>query len=529
MRISTGQIYDNGTLGIQRNQSSLYKLQNQIATGRRFLTPEDDPVAAAQALVVTQSKDVNAQHADNQGSASSQLGLVDSQLNSLVDLLNNVRDRVVQAGNSGAMTNSDRQAIATELEARLSELVGIANSQNGAGDYLFSGYKGATLPFAIDGTTGEYAYAGDDGERLLQVSSSRQMAVNVAGSDVFMDIKGGNGTFTTATGGNVVVSPSVGNTATAIASVVDRSLWDAALSMHSAALPLEIRFSAPLLPAVPPAVSYGIYDPESNSTTGPFPYTGSAIQLQAAGVNFGAQVTVTAGTLAVGDKFTIQPNVNRGSATIDVGSVLDQQTWQKAVNNPLVGHPLEIRFSVVAGTTTYGIFDPVSNSTTGPFPFTPGQAIPLTTASVPPVDFGSQVVVNGQPANGDTFIIDPSSSQSIFKTMQSLIGTLRTPINSTNFTSTEFTNALGAQLKNIDQTFENVSRVQATVGTRMAELDSLGNMSSDLDIQYQASLSNLQDLDVIKAYSDLTFQKVNLEAAQKSFVQISGLSLFNYL
>lgn len=526
MRISTGQIYDNGTLGIQRNQSSLYKLQNQIATGRRFLTPEDDPVAAAQALVVTQSKDVNAQHADNQGSARSQLGLVDSQLNSLVDLLNNVRDRVVQAGNSGAMTNSDRQAIATELEARLSELVGLANSQNGAGDYLFSGYKGATLPFAIDGTTGEYAYAGDDGERLLQVSSSRQMGVNVAGSDLFMDIKGGNGTFTTATGGNMGVAPSVGNTGTAIAdagSVLNRSQWDAALANPAAALPLEIRFVD-----VAGVMNYQIFN-SSGVSTAPTPYTSPAtVALSVGGVNFGAQVQVT-GVPAVGDKFTIQPTINRGSATVDPGSVLDQQTWQSAVNNPLVGQPLEIRFSVVAGVTTYGIYDPVSNATTGPLPFTPGQAISLVTASVPPVDFGSQVVVGGQPSNGDTFRVDPSSSQSIFKTMQSLIGTLRTSVNSTNFTSTEFTIALGAQLKNIDQTFENVSRVQATVGTRLAELDSLGNMSSDLDIQYQASLSNLQDLDVVKAYSDLTFQKVNLEAAQKSFVQISGLSLFNYL
>ena len=450
MRISTSQIYDNGTLGMQRNQSALYKLQNQISTGRRVLTPEDDPVAAAQALIVTQSKDVNAQHADNQGSASSQLGLVDSQLNSMVDLLNNVRDRVVQAGNSGAMTNSDRQTIATELEARLSELVGLANSQNGAGDYLFSGYQGATLPFAINGTTGDYVYAGDDGERLLQVSSSRQMAVNVAGSDVFMDIKGGNGTFTTATGGNNVVP--VGN--------------------------------------------------------------------------------------------------NKGSGTIDTGSVVDVQKWQAAVNlllsNPLSVPPvvpmLQIRFSTnaVTGASEYQLFDatpatPVA--VTSPATFTPGMSISLdtTTAASPSAlpltgtSFGAKVVIQGQPAAGDSFSIKPSSSQSIFLTMQSLIKTLRTPINSTNFTSTEFTNALGAQLNNIDQTFENVSRVQAIVGTRMAELDSLGDMSSDLDIQYQSSLSDLQDLDVVKAYSDLTLQKVNLEAAQKSFVTISGLSLFNYL
>ena len=99
MRISTSQIYDAGSLNIQRNQASLFKIQNQLSTGRRVLTPEDDPVAAAQALLVTQAKEMNTQQTTNQGNAESQLGLVDSQLSSLVDLIQNVRDRVIQAGN----------------------------------------------------------------------------------------------------------------------------------------------------------------------------------------------------------------------------------------------------------------------------------------------------------------------------------------------------------------------------------------------------------------------------------------------
>lgn len=425
MRISTSQIYDAGSRNIQRNQSSLYKLQNQLSTGRRVLTPADDPVAASEALVVTQSLEVNQQHLNNQSNAKSQLGLVDSQLSSLTDLLQNVRDRVIQAGNTGSMTNSDRQSIATELESRLSELVGIANSQNGSGDYLFSGYRGATVPFAI-GTAGAYAYSGDGGERLLQVSASRQMAVNVAGSDLFMDIRSGNGTFVATTGGN-----GAGN--------------------------------------------------------------------------------------------------NLGSGTISAGTVLDQQQWQTAVNNPAAGQPLEVRFSTNLGTGAleYGIYDPVSNLTTGPFAFTSGQSISLVTSGG--VNFGSQVVISGQPSSGDTFTVTPSSSQSIFQTMQSLISALKTSVGSTTYTSTQLSNDLAAQLSNIDQAAENVSRVQSIVGTRLSEIDSLSSTSSDLDVQYNATLSDLQDLDYAKAISDFTLQQTYLEAAQSSFAKIAGLSLFNYL
>ena len=34
MRISTSQIYDAGSLNIQRNQAALFKLQNQLSMNR---------------------------------------------------------------------------------------------------------------------------------------------------------------------------------------------------------------------------------------------------------------------------------------------------------------------------------------------------------------------------------------------------------------------------------------------------------------------------------------------------------------
>lgn len=444
MRISTSQIFDAGTLGIQNSQSALYKLQNQLSTGRRVLTPQDDPVASAQALVVTQTMEVNAQQMTNQNQAKSQLGLVDSQLSSLVGVLQEVRERVVQAGNTGTLGQSNRTTIATELESRLSEILGIANSDNGVGEYLFSGYKGNVRPFAVDGSlapvppaaTRPVTYFGDNGERLLQVSSSQQMAVSVAGSDVFMDAKKGNGTFVTGTGGN------------------------------------------------------------------------------------------TAG------------GINQGAASIDSGSVQDQQKWQVAVNGFGWAAPanpaLQVRFSVVAGVTSYQLYDisaaPVAISTS--MPFTPGQAISIASTNPPAAtvtDFGSQITIQGQPANNDTFTVAPSTKQSLFQTMQNLIGILRSPIGASTYTATQFSNELGAELTNLDQSFNNIARVQAQVGTRLQELDSLGSASSDLDTQYQATLSKLQDLDYAKAISEFMNQQMNLEAAQKSFAQISGLSLFKYL
>ena len=113
--------------------------------------------------------------------------------------------------------------------------------------------------------------------------------------------------------------------------------------------------------------------------------------------------------------------------------------------------------------------------------------------------------------------------------MQNFLGILRSPVGSVTNTSTQYSNDLAAQLSNLDQAFDNITRVQATIGTRLQEVDALGNAASDMDIQYQSALSDLQDLDYAKAISDFMKQQTSLEAAQKSFAQISGMSLFNYL
>ncbi|WP_291991014.1 flagellar hook-associated protein FlgL [Candidatus Accumulibacter sp. ACC007] len=445
MRISTNQLYDAGVRGMERNQTQLLKLQEQISSGRRILTPADDPIGAARALTVTQTREVAAQYARNQGTAADRLGLVDSRLAAVTDLLQSVRDRVIQAGNT-VLSDSDRRAVASELEARFEELLGIANSQNAEGDYLFAGHQGATTPFVLSAATSSAApasvsYFGDNGERLLQVGPTQQMASSVAGSDLFMNIREGNGSFVTAAGSG------------------------------------------------------------------------------------------GGGTLA-----------NQGAGVIDGGSVLDPQKWQRALNSDFwqgsSNQVLEIRFSAVAGVSHYQLFDVSTAVSPDPalparpvsdlLPFTAGQAIPLSASVAPVTDFGAQVVINGLPADGDSFSVTPSANKSVFATMQELIGLLRSPLGSSE-ARTEFTGKLAGHLINLDQAQANVGRLQASVGARLQALDGLGSSSTAVDILHEQSLSDLQDLDYAKALSDFTRQQMSLEAAQRSFVTISGLSLFSYL
>ena len=139
-----------------------------------------------------------------------------------------------------------------------------------------------------------------------------------------------------------------------------------------------------------------------------------------------------------------------------------------------------------------------------------------------------QVTISGSPAAGDQFTLEPSPRKSVFATVQDLIATLRAPA-ATAADRTKLVNGLGTALQNLTQAQEAILTARAGQGARMRELDSLSTGNDARLLQYESTLSRLQDLDYNKALSDFARQQLALEAAQKSFMQVSGLSLFNYI
>lgn len=312
MRVSTGMIFDAGVNSINRQTASLLQLQQQVSSGRRILNPSDDPVAAARALEVTQSRSVVAQFAVNHNNATSALGLEESQLTSATELLARVRELTVQAGNS-SLSGSDRKALAFEMRARFDELLGIANATDGSGQYLFSGYMGATQPFggSVDDILagGDVLYFGDDGQRRLQISPSRFLEVSDSGNDVFKRIRNGNGYFVTGYSSN--------NTGTGIIDggrVTDPAKWEAAANKN-----LSVNFSVDESIS-PPVTYYDIVDtttgnsiftdapPVADDFANMRQYTsGQPILLQGLSVDYGSSITLE-GAPAEGDQYQITPS-----------------------------------------------------------------------------------------------------------------------------------------------------------------------------------------------------------------------------
>jgi len=203
---------------MQNLQSALDQTQRQISSGRRLLTPSDDPVAAGRALDLRESLSRLTQFDRNAGIAGNRLGLEESSLTSANDALQRVRELALQANNA-TQSDETRGLIAVELREQLDNLVQIANQKDAAGSYLFAGNMEGTKPVARMGAN--FTYNGDQGRRLIQIGEGRQIADSDPGSSIFFQVRTGNGVF--------AVAPEAANTGTGVVgaiSVTDPTQYD---------------------------------------------------------------------------------------------------------------------------------------------------------------------------------------------------------------------------------------------------------------------------------------------------------------
>jgi len=185
MRVSTSWLQYTSVNSMLDQQAKLQQTQMQLSTGKKLLTPSDDPAAAARSIDLNQGIKQTEQYQSNINAARQRLALEDGVLQNAVDILHRIKELGVQGLNDTNSPN-DRIIIATEIESLNEQLVSLANTRNANGEYLFSGFKSATQPFSKDAlNVGAYIYTGDTNSRTIQISENRQIADGDHGENVF--------------------------------------------------------------------------------------------------------------------------------------------------------------------------------------------------------------------------------------------------------------------------------------------------------------------------------------------------------
>ncbi len=187
MRISTSLIYQRGVDAINQQQSLLSKTEQQLATGERLRSPADDPFAATRINTLDDQTAKLDQYVRNSGFAKSRLELEESALTSSINALQRLRELAIQMAN-GTYSAEDRIAVSYEAVQLRDALFQYANSVDEDGEYIFSGHRIQQPAFQADGN-GNYDYQGDQGQRFIQIGTTRTVPTGDSGYDVFENIQ----------------------------------------------------------------------------------------------------------------------------------------------------------------------------------------------------------------------------------------------------------------------------------------------------------------------------------------------------
>jgi flagellar hook-associated protein 3 FlgL len=192
MRISTRQAYEAGLERLQLRQLELTQQQERLTSGKRVARASDDPAAAARAeraLASSSRQDASQRALD---ASRNTLTLAESTLGEVGELLQQVRETLISAGN-GSYSDAERVGLAERLATLRSQLFAAANRGDGAGGFLFAGQGSAEPPF-VDAPSG-VSFRGAAGEALTALDDALPQSVD--GQAAWLRAASGNGLFET--------------------------------------------------------------------------------------------------------------------------------------------------------------------------------------------------------------------------------------------------------------------------------------------------------------------------------------------
>lgn len=214
---------------IRFDQNALFRIQNQLSTGMRFMVPSEDAPAAMRSISLQKLLERKDQVKTNLHTNQSFLSASDSALASVSSMLSEIRGLAVSAVSSSSSADA-QAAAARQVEEAIRQLVDIGNQQF-RGRYLFAGSATNVRPFEL--INGLIRYNGNSLSLESYADIDLLFSTNASGDEVFgaisaevhgqvdlnpivtertllSDLNGGRG----ITAGSIAIGNGTGNVAT---------------------------------------------------------------------------------------------------------------------------------------------------------------------------------------------------------------------------------------------------------------------------------------------------------------------------
>ena len=190
MRITHNILVSNFLRNLNAISNRIERSQMQLSTGVKYQRPGDGPIEVSQIVGFRSSISKIGQYLKNVDDGTSQVGYVDTLLQSIISDLNRARDLSIDAA-SDNLNLADRQATAQEINQIISKTLSNANSRF-RDRYTFAGWETRTTPFeAIYNSQTKFiediVYMGDRGYIDRMVGDGDRLTVNVNGKSLFLE------------------------------------------------------------------------------------------------------------------------------------------------------------------------------------------------------------------------------------------------------------------------------------------------------------------------------------------------------
>lgn len=183
MRVTENMVYNTYIQDILKHQRSLFKLHEQLASGKAVNSLSDDPVSAGRILRSKSTLSSFDQYTRNSETGLTYLSIAESTLDRVKSIV--IRAKEIAIGEaSGSAGAASRLNSAFEINQLHNELIALGNKTY-QGSYMFGGFESGSEPFDSAG-----AYSGDTAEYAIQVGQDKTLAIGINGGKVFKGVGG---------------------------------------------------------------------------------------------------------------------------------------------------------------------------------------------------------------------------------------------------------------------------------------------------------------------------------------------------
>lgn len=540
MRISTSQFYESTNANYQRNYANFIKTAEQSSSGIKLNTASDDPIGAARVLQLAQQNAMLSQYTANISTVNTNGANTETALTGIIDALQAAQEQAIKAGN-GAYTDADRVSTADELRQLQKQILGLMNSQDANGQYLFAGSDGSAAPYSMN-ADGTYSYNGNQSTVNLAVGDGLIMPSNTTGWDAFE--KAVNTTRTSARmltpatdDGKMVLSGGVVASNTAYnSSFIEGQPYSLAIVSDTAG-PRYTITDASGADVTAEAASAGAFNFNSadNQT------------IKFRGVDFSLNINLTpaeAASAATANEALVGPGAtplptrtfelsttpstisparspgNQSAAAITSAQVGTTAAEKTAFNNTFPANGAILQFTA----TGYELY--ATPRASGNPPVASGAGFgPVISAA------GVNFTINGTPQDGDTFVVDANThqSQNVLNTLSDIITALSVPADGDAVALQKLNAAITSALGNLSTGVEQASTARSAVGARQKAATDQGVTNDLARGNNTVESDSFTQINEIEAATQLTLQRTMLDASQAVFLQVSRLNLFSQL